>query len=91
MPVASDDVQSNYSVPFPYAEQGSVYAVAEIDGNASASLVARDMCTPGKVVTAELSAERSAPLVTQAKEMIPWNIAQLVREVPARLADWLFS
>ena len=91
VPVASDDVQSNYSVPFPYAEQGSVYAVAEIDGNASASLVARDMCTPGKVVTAELSAERSAPLVTQAKEMIPWNIAQLVREVPVRLADWLFS
>lgn len=55
LPVASEEVLSSYSVPFPYAEQGSVYAVAQIEGLASAPLLQNSLCSPGKVVTAELT------------------------------------
>src|SRR5207245_694522 len=71
LPLASEDVQSNYSVPFPYAEQGSVFAVAQLEGKASAPLADRDLCTPGKVVTADLSRDGSA--ATPFKE-ISWTL-----------------
>ncbi|MGJ7504563.1 HlyD family efflux transporter periplasmic adaptor subunit [Variovorax sp. ZT5P49] len=54
LPVASEEVQSSYSVPFPYAEQGSVYAVAQIEGRGAEPSIQRHLCSPGKVVTAEL-------------------------------------
>jgi hypothetical protein len=39
-------------VPFPYAEQGSIYAVARVeDGDATRK---QSLCVPGKVVTASL-------------------------------------
>ncbi len=56
LPVASDEVQSTYSVPFPFAEQGSIYAVARIEGRVSAPYVQRSLCAPGKLVTAKLMA-----------------------------------
>ncbi|RZI97038.1 MAG: HlyD family efflux transporter periplasmic adaptor subunit [Variovorax sp.] len=55
LPVASDEVQSTYSVPFPFAEQGSIYAVARVEGRASVPHVQRSLCAPGKLVTASLS------------------------------------
>lgn len=57
LPVASDALQSTYSVPFPYAEQGSIYAVARIEGKESPDAPAdggANLCAPGKVVTASL-------------------------------------
>lgn len=57
LPVASDALQSTYSVPFPFAEQGSIYAVARIESKEPAqpqSAGASDLCAPGKVVTASL-------------------------------------
>ena len=54
LPVASEEVQSSYSVPFPYAEQGSVYAVAQMEGRALEPSMQHRLCSPGKVVTAEL-------------------------------------
>lgn len=80
LPVASEDAQSSYSVPFPYAEQGSVYAVAELERKASAPL--RDLCTPGKVVTAELSRGRSS--TASYKEFIPWSL-RFFRALAVRL------
>jgi multidrug resistance efflux pump len=57
LPVASDALQSTYSVPFPYAEQGSIYAVARIEGKEPQEGPAdggSNLCAPGKVVTASL-------------------------------------
>lgn len=56
LPVASDALQSTYSVPFPYAEQGSIYAVARIEDGQSQQSPARQqtLCVPGKVVSASL-------------------------------------
>jgi multidrug resistance efflux pump len=57
LPVASDALQSTYSVPFPFAEQGSLYAVARIEGKAPQQALpagGNDLCAPGKVVTASL-------------------------------------
>ncbi|WP_432726874.1 HlyD family secretion protein [Variovorax sp. W6] len=55
LPVASDALQSTYSVPFPFAEQGSIYAVADIEGGAAQkSVEGSNLCAPGKVVTASL-------------------------------------
>jgi multidrug efflux pump subunit AcrA (membrane-fusion protein) len=52
LPEASEALQSTYSVPFPYAEQGSIYAVARVeDGDATRK---QSLCVPGKVVTASL-------------------------------------
>jgi multidrug resistance efflux pump len=84
LPLASEDVQSNYSVPFPYAEQGSVFAVAQLEGKASAPLADRDLCTPGKVVTADLSRDGSA--ATPFKE-ISWTL-RFARALAVRLAHW---
>jgi len=56
LPVASEALQSTYSVPFPFAEQGSIYAVARIeDGEAQQAESRRQsLCVPGKVVSASL-------------------------------------
>lgn len=57
LPVASDALQSTYSVPFPFAEQGSIYAVARIDSNEppkAQSAGESNLCAPGKVVSASL-------------------------------------
>ncbi len=57
LPVASDALQSTYSVPFPYAEQGSIYAVARIEGKEPQEAApdgGSNMCAPGKVVSASL-------------------------------------
>ena len=57
MPVVSEELQSTYSVPFPYAEQGSIYAVARIEGKDVQTATAAEggnLCAPGKVVTATL-------------------------------------
>ncbi|MDQ0072417.1 multidrug resistance efflux pump [Variovorax boronicumulans] len=58
LPVASDALQSTYSVPFPYAEQGSIYAVARIEAAEppqSADGSRQTLCVPGKVVSASLA------------------------------------
>ena len=56
LPVASDALQNTYSVPFPFAEQGSVYAVARIENRKpqQGQLPELGLCVPGKVVTASL-------------------------------------
>jgi multidrug resistance efflux pump len=56
LPEASDALQGTYSVPFPYAEQGSIYAVAHIEEGDSpqAESHKRSLCVPGRVVTASL-------------------------------------
>jgi multidrug resistance efflux pump len=57
LPEASEALQSTYSVPFPYAEQGSIYAVARIEGQAQPAAPAEggaNLCAPGKVVSATL-------------------------------------
>jgi HlyD family secretion protein len=54
LPVAPDELQSSYTVPFPFAEQGSVYAVARIEGPAVAPSAQHGLCAPGKVVSASL-------------------------------------
>jgi multidrug resistance efflux pump len=55
LPVAPEDFQSRYAVPFPFAEQGSVYAVASIEGGAPEWVTQRGLCAPGKVVSARLA------------------------------------
>ncbi|QFZ86834.1 HlyD family efflux transporter periplasmic adaptor subunit [Variovorax paradoxus] len=58
LPVASDALQSTYSVPFPFAEQGSIYAVARIEAAEppqSADGSRQTLCVPGKVVSASLA------------------------------------
>ena len=55
LPVVSDALQSTYSVPFPFAEQGSIYAVADFEGGAAQKATESSaLCAPGKVVTASL-------------------------------------
>ncbi|WP_280813664.1 HlyD family secretion protein [Variovorax sp. TBS-050B] len=57
LPEASEALQSTYSVPFPYAEQGSVYAVARLEGQPAPQAPAdggTNLCAPGKVVSATL-------------------------------------
>ncbi|SFO53726.1 HlyD family secretion protein [Variovorax sp. OK605] len=55
LPVAPEDFQSRYAVPFPFAEQGSVYAVAHIEAAMPEWLEQRGLCAPGKVVSARLA------------------------------------
>jgi multidrug resistance efflux pump len=50
----SDIQVSSYSVPFPYAEQNSVYVVGAFDSNLTQSQRAA-VCNPGHWVTAEVS------------------------------------
>jgi multidrug resistance efflux pump len=57
LPVVSDALQDTYSVPFPFAEQGSIYAVARIEDPAAqqrAEARGHSLCAPGKVVAASL-------------------------------------
>lgn len=57
LPEASEALQSTYSVPFPFAEQGSLYAVARIENAAQPEAPAdggASLCAPGKVVSASL-------------------------------------
>jgi len=49
----SDTQAANYSVPFPFAEQNSVYVVGAFDENLSESERART-CNPGNWVTTEV-------------------------------------
>jgi multidrug resistance efflux pump len=55
LPVAPEDFQSRYAVPFPFAEQGSVYAVAHVESSSPEWLEQRGLCAPGKVVSARLA------------------------------------
>lgn len=55
LPVAPEDFQSRYAVPFPFAEQGSVYAVAHVESDSPEWLEQRGLCAPGKVVSARLA------------------------------------
>lgn len=55
LPVAPEDFQSRYAVPFPFAEQGSVYAVAHVESNSPEWPAQRGLCAPGKVVSARLA------------------------------------
>jgi multidrug resistance efflux pump len=55
LPVAPAELQSNYTVPFPFAEEGSVYAVARIESKAAPNPPAQaSLCAPGKVVSTRL-------------------------------------
>jgi multidrug resistance efflux pump len=49
----SDTQSANYSVPFPFAEQNSVYVVGAFDNNLSENERART-CNPGNWVTTEV-------------------------------------
>lgn len=53
LPTANEALQNSYSAPFPYAEDGSVYALAQWDAGdeGKAGIPA---CTPGRTVTASL-------------------------------------
>jgi multidrug efflux pump subunit AcrA (membrane-fusion protein) len=51
LPKATDSLQNGYSAPFPYAEDGSVYALAQWDDDGHS--VPRT-CTPGRSVIASL-------------------------------------
>jgi multidrug resistance efflux pump len=53
LPKASDALQNGFNVPFPYAEDGSVYALAQWD-NAVPQSVRQQVCTPGRTVMASL-------------------------------------
>ncbi|MBB3637616.1 HlyD family secretion protein [Variovorax atrisoli] len=55
LPVAPEDFQSRYAVPFPFAEQGSLYAVARVESDNPAWIAQRGLCAPGKVVSARLA------------------------------------
>lgn len=55
LPVAPEDFQSRYAVPFPFAEQGSVYAVARVESDDPGWIAQRGLCAPGKVVSARLA------------------------------------
>ena len=53
MPTANEALQNTYSAPFPYAEDGSVYAVAQWDDQ-DGTTAGVAPCTPGRTVTASL-------------------------------------
>jgi multidrug resistance efflux pump len=53
LPKATDSLQNGYSAPFPYAEDGSVYALAQWDNDGHANPEPRT-CTPGRSVIASL-------------------------------------
>ena len=55
LPVAPAELQSNYAVPFPFAEEGSIYAVARLESGATPGAPAQQsLCAPGKVVSTRL-------------------------------------
>lgn len=53
LPKATESLQNGYSAPFPYAEDGSVYALAQWDDASIADATPRS-CTPGRSVMASL-------------------------------------
>ncbi|MHA6204385.1 HlyD family efflux transporter periplasmic adaptor subunit [Dyella soli] len=53
LPTAKESLQNSYSAPFPYAEDGSVYALAQWD-DFDAAHSGQPPCTPGRSVTASL-------------------------------------
>lgn len=53
LPTANEALQNGYSAPFPYAEDGSVYALAQWDTQDGAN-AGMPPCTPGRSVTASL-------------------------------------
>ena len=53
LPKATESLQSGYSAPFPYAEDGSVYALAQWDDDSNTAHLP-NACTPGRAVTASL-------------------------------------
>lgn len=53
LPKATESLQNGYSAPFPYAEDGSVYALAQWDKQNPADTSPRS-CTPGRSVVASL-------------------------------------
>jgi hypothetical protein len=53
LPKATDSMQNGYSAPFPYAEDGSVYAMAQWDDDGNGHAGPRT-CTPGRAVVASL-------------------------------------
>jgi len=53
MPTANEALQNTYSAPFPYAEDGSVYALAQWDDQ-DGTTAGMAPCTPGRSVTASL-------------------------------------
>jgi multidrug efflux pump subunit AcrA (membrane-fusion protein) len=53
LPKATESMQNGFSAPFPYAEDGSVYALAQWDNNRTNATPAT--CTPGRSVTASLA------------------------------------
>lgn len=53
LPTASEARQGGYATPFPYAEDGSVYALAQWDPDTPQDLLA-NACAPGRTVTASL-------------------------------------
>ena len=53
LPTANEAMQNGYSAPFPYAEDGSVYALAQWDAKDGAGS-GPPLCTPGRSVTASL-------------------------------------
>jgi multidrug efflux pump subunit AcrA (membrane-fusion protein) len=52
LPKATESMQNGFSAPFPYAEDGSVYALAQWDNDRSNA--APPTCMPGRSVTASL-------------------------------------
>lgn len=53
LPAAKESLQNTYSAPFPYAEDGSVYTVAQWDEHSTANRTPPP-CAPGRSVTASL-------------------------------------
>jgi multidrug resistance efflux pump len=53
LPTANEALQNGYSAPFPYAEDGSVYALAQWDDQDAVN-AGHAPCTPGRSVTASL-------------------------------------
>jgi multidrug resistance efflux pump len=54
LPKATDALQSGFSAPFPYAEDGSVYALAQWDVNGASNDPGPVSCAPGRSVVASL-------------------------------------
>jgi hypothetical protein len=53
LPKVTESMQNGYSAAFPYAEDGSVYALAQWDDQGAVTTGPRS-CTPGRAVTASL-------------------------------------
>ena len=84
MPVAADAQQNSYSVPFPYAEQGSIYAVARLAGKTQAPSGDHALCSPGKVVTASVRTADS-PVVTAGVRSVDTALKTVLAAVDSTL------